>query len=209
MRKLIAILALCSIAFGADEIKRPTVDTDPGAQTWSTNNCGIGTYTASTTSGALARDGAGQATSVRYFQISTGGHTRITSRQWATWGTTTFTYSALTLNVNSSSTGSSASPGSKACLTYSLDSGATWTAIRCSTDTAWAQVTDSIALSATQNLNALRLGMCTLGVVDDGIDGAGFMPVTIYDIWTDGVYAVASSSSSVTPNAQRHRSIIF
>lgn len=198
MRKLLALIFCATLAFGADEIKRPTTDNDPGSTTWATNACGVSTYTANSTSGALAYDAAGQSTSVTYSQLGTtsGSGQNMTSRKFQAWQSATQTYTSLTLNFNTSSPGANAFGGAS-CLMYSLNSGSTWTTVRCDAGGGWTQTTDTVTLSAAQNLSNIQIGICVAGVQGGGVPGnRGQDSIQLYDFWTDGVYTVAAGAGT-------------
>lgn len=228
MKRLLAILLCLNLAaFAGTEIIRPTTDADIGTATWVTNNCGIASYASNSTSGNLARDSAGQATSVTYSRAGSFTATIVTSRTFSGWTASTFTYTALRLNVNSSSPGTSAdSAGGIAVLVYSTNNGVTWTAIR-SAD-GWTRTTDTIALSVGQDLTKLRVGVCLLGgkgsrstsggttntnITQDTnstITAPGNESVVLYDIWTAGDYAGGpAGNGSSAGQAQRGQVQVF
>lgn len=188
---LLGIFTLLAFA-DSTELLRPTADADFGSATWVTTNCGIATYTANTTAGTNGRDAAGQTTSVSY-GINTSATAKETSRTFTTWAATTNTYTALTLNINSSATANGGDVPGKACIVYSLDSGGTWTAIRCTT-TSWARTTDTIALSAAQSLSQVMVGTCAFGA-HAGSGLVSSATVIVYDIWTSGMVTSAAAGT--------------
>lgn len=89
------------------------------------------------------------------------------------------------------------------CVVYSTDGGTNYTALRCSS-AGWAQVTDSVALSAAQDLSRIKVGECTFSAEGGGsLADIGTAKATLYDIWTDGVYSVTASGSGNTARARR------
>lgn len=205
LKKLLAILFCTTLAFGADEIKRPTVDADPGSTTWATNACGVSSYLNNTTSGALAYDAAGQSTSVTYSQLGTtaGSGQSMTSRRFSSWAAAGQTYTSLTLNFSTSSPGANAFGGS-ACLLYSLNGGSTWTTVRCDGGTGWAQTTDTVTLSTSQSLANIQIGVCVAGTQGGGVSAdRGQDAIQLYDFWTDGVYSVSVAGTGNTARARR------
>jgi hypothetical protein len=195
---LLAIFTLLAFA-DSTEIKRPQSDADLGSMSWVTTNCGVSSYQSNSTAGTLGRDADGQATSVTLTKSGSGTGAKETSRTFYSWAAITNTYTALTLNVNSSGIANGDDVAGKACLAYSLDSGVTWTQIRCTT-TSWAHTTDTIALSATQDMSTVMVGAC----MKRASTGAGLLStasVTVYDIWSSGTLgsaAVGTGSSSGT-----------
>jgi hypothetical protein len=76
----------------------------------------------------LAYDAAGQATSVNLLRHGGRFNTVLGSKVFYTWQSPINAYTALTLNVNSSSNGyTTFSNFGAACIMYSLDNGANWT----------------------------------------------------------------------------------
>lgn len=213
MRKLLIIWVLSGLMV-AQEIKRPTADSDAGAATWAVNACN-GSRTTPSPSGALAYDAAGQATSVNYSSTGTRFASSMRSRLFYSWQTTAATYSALSLNVNASSLGfanqASGNAGT-ACVLYSTDSGASWRTLRCDdlgSGSGWLQQTFSVTLSPVQDLGTLRVGMCVLGAGGGGsLADAGQDNVQIFDIWTTGTTAGSVSTGSKT-SGQPHRGLVI
>lgn len=202
---LLGVFTLLAFA-DSTELLRPTMDADFGSATWVTTNCGIATYQANSTSGSLGRDAAGQSTSVSLGLSSSTAGTRNTSRTYSSWASTSNTYSALTLNINSSGSANGDDIPGEACIAYSLDSGGTWTQIRC-TATSWARTTDTITLSTSQSLSQIMVGTCshTPRTVSGGGDiFTSAASVTVYDIWTSGTISsgAAGNGSSAGSTAQ-------
>jgi hypothetical protein len=209
MKLLLAVLLMCG-SMAAQEIRRPTVDLDGGAVAL---GCLPGTN-ASSTSMPLSYDSAGLATSSTQGRGGSSSAALYSTRVFTAWQSTGNTYSSLTLSVSSAGLGYDSMGGAvgSACLVYSTDSGASWTSIRCDAGPGWLQVTDTITLSATQNLANLRVGVCTQG--NKGVSKVeldpGFDEITIWDIWTSGATAAPSGGNgSSAGNAQRGAVIIF
>jgi len=192
MKRLPIIFFLLVLSGFAQEIRRPTADSDNSAP-----DC-FGTAVASA-SGANAYDGSGTSTSVAYTASGTSGRpgtSRKTGRLFATWATPSGAYSALTLNVNSSCTDDAINAGGECFISYSTNGGATWTAlISDSSSGGWGQVTTTVTLSAGQDLTQLQVRACADGFAGDLnlplIPGTG--TVTLFDVWTSGTLAPPSS----------------
>jgi hypothetical protein len=188
VKQFALLLLLAGLAWG-QEVKRPTMDVDGGGVATS-----LGCLTGSVLASAampLGYDAAGLTTaSGQETDGPSSGTSHISSRIFQTWESPGVAYTSLTLNVNSASNGylyfSTPQTGS-ACVGYSLNGGASWTNIRCdSTGAGWTQRTDTITLSASQDLSMLRVGVCTRG--SPGVPKASLDPgaddVTVWDIWT-------------------------
>lgn len=189
---LLAIFTLLAFA-DSTEIKRPQSDADLGSTTWVTTNCGVGSYQANTTDGTLGRDDLGQTTSVTLVKSGSGSGAKETSRTFYSWAAITNTYTALTLNINSSGAGNGDDIAGSACIAYSLDSGVTWTQIRCTT-TSWARATDTITLSATQDMSRVMVGAC-MKRSSTGSSFVSLASVTVYDIWSSGTLTSAAAGT--------------
>jgi hypothetical protein len=209
MKKLIVLLLLPILVFGqSSEIRRPTADIDGGTSNWVVTHCQFGV--ASTLGDVhLAYDAAGQATSVNLLRHGGRFNTVLGSKVFYTWQSPINAYTALTLNVNSSSNGyTTFSNFGAACIMYSLDNGANWIEIVCDdSGRGWPQTTNIITLSPTQDLSKLRVGACVYGDSGEGVLGAGGGDnILLFDIWTNGT----TSGSSVTGSAtQGRRNAIF
>lgn len=209
MKTLLAVIMLCMMA-SAQDLKRPTVEAEAGT---TAIGC-VGTNTSSTAM-ANAHDSAGLTTSSTQ---STGGTTTQSlyrARKFTTWQSASGTYTALTLNVNAKSGGYLAFGGDvsgNACLAYSINSGGSWTSIKCDTDgSGWSQQTFNISLSATQDLSKLQVAVCTSGKAGNRFGLApGGDDVTIYDIWTLGTTsAAANGSGNGTGLVGRRAALVF
>jgi hypothetical protein len=186
---LLAILVLsCPVlAFGQlHEILRPTADADGAGN--ALGLC-IGAAKGSAAAGN-AYDGAGLSTSVTEPVTALASETsgRFISRIFSTWASATQTYTALSINVNSSSTGpTTLSALGDSYVVYSINSGTNWTVLhQDQNSTGWAQVTDTAALSASQNLTTVKVAVCIDTSGDTVHTGAD--QVILWDIWTDGTY---------------------
>jgi hypothetical protein len=214
--KQFALIFLLSALCVGQEVRRPTTDADAGAIAL-TLGCTAGTNIASAAM-PNAYDASGLTTASNQ---TTEGASSATSynqtRVFRTWQAKSMAYTSLTLNINSQSDGyNNFAPPQRgaACLGYSLNSGVSWTNIRCdTTGSGWARTTDTITLSASQDLATVQVGICTQG--SPGVPKVSLDPgaddVTIWDIWT------ASNAPAPTPagtgssagNAHRTGVILF
>ena len=199
MRKFLVILLLCSLG-AAQEIKRPTVESDPGAST--KYGCS-GQYYTATPAMPLAHDAAGIPTGSSIGIATTSPYALgYRNRIFKTWQTTGNTYSALSLNVNSSNTACSIAGVSY--IKYSLDNGVSWTNLITNTAcTGYAQKTSTVALSAGQNLSKLQVSVCV------GVVTGDFETTEIFDIWTAGTTPPAASGSGNSSGIRRGTIFIF
>jgi hypothetical protein len=194
------IFLLLSASCFAQEILRPTTDANSAAS--------IGCLGVVDTSTAMpsSYDAAGIPTgSTQTDTNATRAHQA--GRKFLTWQTTSNTYSALTLNINTASVGWLASGGAgNACLAYSVNNGSTWTNVICDTGgSGWPQQTFSISLSASQNLSFLQVAACAQGGAIGG--GSGSDSVTIFDIWTIGTTSGQGPGNGSTAGAP-HRGVV-
>jgi len=169
------LLLLVPWSLGTDD-KRPTAEADdatPGA-------CS-GVRVASSAM-ANFHDSGGEATSS--VQSATQFYKQ---RRFTTWAEASGGYSALSLKVRTAFDSTPDVPvgdaHGEATVQYSINGGAAWTTIR-SARADWAAVTDSVSLSAGQNLSQLQVRVCVMGVEDSGENGTGTL--TGYDIRTEG-----------------------
>lgn len=202
----LSLILLAAVAASAQmELLRPTADADGGA------NYDLGCSGQNLASGPmpLAYDGLGQSTNSR--ETATGAPTtsRFRTRIFSTWAAASHSYSALTLNVASASTGyiNMDANGGNACISYSADAGVTWTSIVCDTGPGWPLTTNTVTLSAGQLLGRLLVGICVEGdrLVQGG-GGAFDDDVSVYDIWTVGTYTVAPSGTG-SGKGEPHRAV--
>ena len=179
MRRLLLFLLLASPCFGQlHEILRPTMD----ANNTGNDHLGdcIGTSQASTAM-PYSYDSAGLSTSSKLSAYGVlNGQTFIRGRTFSGWAAAGETYTALTLNVNTSAV---TAPFGAVGLTYSLDGGSTWFYVY--NGFFWSQQTFTITLTPGQSLPNIRIANCVQG---DPITPGG-STITIWDTWTDGVYA--------------------
>lgn len=198
----------------AQDIQRPSVDADGFL------GCSIGH---GTTLMPYSHDAAGLATSsaiggsgtIQCDQYTCTSSTQSTGRLFKSWPSAPSTYTALTLNINSSSVGwhNTSGPGN-AVIYYSLDGGVTWTTLRDdSAGTGWAQTTNTITLSASQDLTKIQVSVCSTG------DGTGTVPhpsvptvgadnLTIWDIWTAGSTS-GQGAGNGSSAGKRHNAVII
>ena len=179
---VIALLFACLAA--GQEIRRPTADIDGG------NNTKLGCAGQNQASNAMpnAYDAAGLSTNSNQFTGGGLNQRKFQTRIFMTWQRREHNYSALTLNINSASTGYLSGNGTgAACVNYSVDNGRTWTKVRCDGAFGWPQTTDTIVLSASQDLAKVQVAICTEGDSGGGdVDFIGSDNVRLFDIWTSG-----------------------
>jgi hypothetical protein len=122
-----------------------------------------------------AYDAAGLSTSSNQFTSGGLNQRKFETRIFMTWQIRGNNYSALTLNINSASAGYLSGNGTgAACVNYSVNNGRTWTKVRCDGALGWPQTTDTIVLSASQDLTKLRVAICTEGDSGGGdVDSSG------------------------------------
>ena len=175
----LAALLLLALSCQAQELLRPTAEMNIMS--------GLGCVGFNQASGnmPLAYDAAGLTTSSSQSASGTTSVSHFKARAFITWAPTSNTYSALTLNVNTASAGSTGSDG-LAEIDYSINSGTSWTAIR-SSGGGWSQTTDVVTLSAAQDLTKLRVAICVEGDRDPTVPGSD--SIQVFDIWTLGTTA--------------------
>jgi hypothetical protein len=176
---------------GAQEVKRPTADSDD-----STVGCS-GTFMATPANSLGAMyDIAGTSTSASLTAFGVNGAlgSQKKAHVLTNWQPPTTVYSSLVLKVSSSCWVYGL--GGTCGVYYSTTGGAPWTVIR-SSGAAWSSVTDTIALSPGQSLSTLRVGICASGknTKTDADPGAG--SVTVSDVWTEGSTPPPSAPSSL------------
>lgn len=209
MRYLLVLL-LCSLCYGQD-LKRPTADVSQATT-------GIGCTGSNTGSSAMtnAYDAAGLTTSSTISIAGSTSSSRYGTRIFSTWQRADGSYSALTLNINSSSGGNSGDMPGEACVAYSLNNGSTWTSVRCDSSSGWDRRTDTITLSASQDLSQLKVGVCasgqrgSAGNPSKGIDPIfpGSDSVTVWDIWTVGTTSAAAAGTGNTSGLAARRAVL-
>lgn len=197
-------LFIPALAFGqAQEILRATVDVDGGStvsNALDASNCvSIAVYV---TSVALPNwyDAAGLSTNSPFHLTNTSPSvSKCSARVLKTWATTSNTYTALTLNINTS--GVVAGNGGRGSIFYSTDGGNTWNLVRQPVNNlGWAQVTDSVTLSPTQDLTKLQVAANDAAFnADPGGTGNGDMLITGFDVWTAGTYTVVAPATPQPP----------
>ncbi len=191
---LLVITLLFACFAASQEIKRPTADIDGG------NNTKLGCVGQNQASSAMpnAYDKAGLSTSSNQFTSGGLNGTKFETRIFMTWQMRGSNYSALTLNINSASAGYLSGNGTgAACVNYSVNNGRTWTKVRCDGALGWPQTTDTIVLSAGQDLPRLQVAICTEGDSGGGdVNFIGSDNVLLFDIWTSGTYSTGSAGTS-------------
>lgn len=211
---MIFLIANCA----AQEIRRPTTDADMFGI------CG-GAHIASGVGNVMAKsyDAAGQSTfaaigstaQISCSQYSCTGQSTYQARLFSGWQLPQTTYSTLTLNINSKSGGylvTGNGTSGNACLFYRTTTTGAWTLIRCDNGGhGWLQLTDSITLSATQDLSQLQVAACGEGDTNDGTQAlpppqAGSDGVQIFDIWTVAGTTPQSPGTGSSAGA-RHNSV--
>jgi hypothetical protein len=203
MVKTIKYLVLSLLLVGlasAQEIRRPTADSNPGVV--------CSTATVATAAGTNAYDSSGTATSVAYTAngaINSPSTSNGEARTFTTWASPSGSYSSLSLNVNTSCVDDTANAGGGCTVDYSINSGSSWTTlISDSTHGGWTQQTTTVTLSTSQAFSSLQVRGCAFG---NGGDSSipitrGNATVTLFDIWTSGILIpppAAPTSLSATP----------
>ena len=207
-------LALISSCF-AQDIQRPAIDAD------GFEGCVIGH---GTTLMPYAHDAAGLSTNssiggsgtIQCDQYTCTSSTQSTGRLFKSWPSAPVSYSALTLNINSSSVGwqNTTGVGGDAAIYYSLDGGVTWTTLRNdSSGLGWAQTTNTVTLSASQNLTKIQVSVCSIGngtgtVPHPSVPTVGADNLTIWDIWTSGVTS-GQGAGNGSSAGNRHNAVII
>ena len=185
------ILCTAGLTFG-DELLRPSADATSSATSYGCSGTNV-----AFTSFPNAHDAAGLSTSSSG-SVSGGGCRKFTNgecvvpganqfsaRLFNTWPSSGNTWASLTLNINSLSSGGFLSQDS-ACLAYSLNSGMTWTSIRCAQG-GWIQVTNTVSIPVAQDLTKLQVGICVQGTgFPIGGGSSGSDSIQVWDIWTLG-----------------------
>ncbi len=196
MRRILLLVLLCSSLAIAQEIKRPTADVDDASQT----GCGLTGWGTATNQASAAMTNAydttnppPNGTSSNLLATTTGSPPpRVwTVRSFQTWQTGS-TYASLTVNVNWSCSVVGTNSPLDSCTVAYYD-GTSWTTIL-QTFAARARTTDSATISPTQNLSTLKIKVCsTAGSENGAATGTFSATAAVYDIWTSGVLASASS----------------
>lgn len=188
MRRLLLFLFLASSAFAqSHEILRPTLDVSS-----TTTAIGCAGANNSSLSMSSSRDAAGLSTSSSNFAQGTTSKAIYKVRIFNFWAVPTQVYTSLSLKINSSGVETVVSgDGGIIQVEYSLNGGSSWTFLKSGT---WPQVTDTINLSAGQDLTKLQVAVCVMS--NAGIDSSGDQErITVWDIWTDGTYGSAPSGN--------------
>lgn len=182
------IIFLLAISCFAQEVKRPTKDTD-------VQNAGCRGTRIPSPAMPKAHDAAGLTTWNDLVGAGTNQSDAYSARNFSGWTAPGFTYVGLTLNINTQSLGYNANgdgSGGGACVDYSLNNGNSFTKIRCDSDfggSGWGQITDTIPLSVAQDLTQVQIEICAWGT--KGLPRVGIPPgsddVQVFDIWTLGL----------------------
>lgn len=189
MRRLFLFLLLAGSTFAQNhETLRPTMDISS-----TTTAIGCAGANASSLSMPSSRDAAGLSTSSSNFAQGTVSKAIYKVRIFNVWAVPTQVYTSLSLKINSSGVETVVSgDGGVIQIEYSLNGGSTWTFLKSGT---WPQVTDTINLSAGQDLTKLQVAVCVMS--NAGIDSAGDEErITAWDIWTDGTYGSGGGGST-------------
>jgi hypothetical protein len=173
---IVLILLFFCLPLYSQEIRRPTADSDPGGATL---NCNV-TNIASTAM-PDSYDAGGEST----LSSLTASASQFTSyhavRLFSSWQTASGGYTSLNLKVRSG--GDIEGAGGITAIEYSTNAGSSWTTLRNDGED-YSATTDSIALSAGQNLANLRVRVCAAGLADWGI-----ATLDVWDIRTEGTLA--------------------
>lgn len=187
MIRWIAVLLLLVTGAMAQEIRRPTAESDPSGSP--TGLCPAGGAQASAAMPNFY-DVTGVGTSSTLTATSTNVATHTKGRTFTTWATASGPYSSLSLNVNSSATLDPTNLNGDAGVEYSLNGGSTWTTLRASGGTTgWSQTTDTVSLSAGQALSSVQVRMCI-----DSFTPTAIQSFSGFDIWTSGVLLTAPAA---------------
>lgn len=186
----LAFIFFCTVtlAFG-QEIRRPSADS-------SSTSAGCPGVNKANSSMPLSYDSNGLSTSstlavsggpCRLFQGDScriSGYNYSSARRFTNWQSPTTSYTSLVLNVNSAGSANGGGGNDTACVSYSINAGSTFTTIRCSTS--WVQMTDTVTLSASQDLTKLIVLTCAGSTGATNFTDPTNSSAVIWDIWTSG-----------------------
>jgi hypothetical protein len=197
MRNLLCAILLLAISAAAQEVKRPTTDSDNSAP-----DCFGATIVASA-SGANAYDASGTSTSVAYSATATNLQSKRIGRLFNSWAGASGSYSALSLNINSSCTDDAVNAGGDCVISYSTDGGTTWTAAKSDSSAGgWTQQTTTVALTASQSLASVQVRACADAIQGQtGVTLPGSGSVTLFDIWTSGTLATPAAPTGLSASS--------
>ena len=186
MRKIFAtVLLLCvaSAALGSTEYLRPTADAQSTANVGCAFN-GADVVSSSMSAVYSSKSGVGPTGSSATLVGTYSAGQKYEERIFSTWQSAVHTpYSVLTLNVSIAH--SSLGTGAAACIGYSTNGGSSWTSLGTIT-------TSQSTLSAT--ITGASLSSVEVGVLSTSPSSVGTTTITVYDIWTEGIYGVTSSA---------------
>lgn len=197
MRLALVFFLTATLAIG-QEIRRPTAD--------SSTTTGCPGVNQASTAMPLSWDSAGLSTSsilgvagggCRLFQsgiCKIPGSNFEQGRRFTNWQSTATSYASLTLNVNSLGVSGGGS-NDTACVSYSVNGGSSFTAIRCST-TSWAQITDTVTLNPAQDLTKLIVLVCASSTGETNFSQPTDSTVQLWDVWTVGSTTGGSNSGN-------------
>ncbi len=196
MRRILFLVLLCSSLAIAQEIKRPTADVDDSSDALCSQNFDGSAHPGAIYVASSAMPNAYDTTnpppnatsSVQTLSDSTSAF-KYSARTFQTWQTGS-TYASLTVNVSWSCSLTLSTGGAGACAVAYYD-GSAWTTLL-KTWSARAQTTDTVTITPTQALSTLKFRVCT-HVGDEIAGGTNTATATVWDIWTSGVLASASS----------------
>lgn len=129
------------------------------------------------------------------------GYNYTSARRFTNWQNATVAYTSLVLNVNSVGSKGFGGLSNNACVSYSTDAGASFTAIHCSTS--WAQTTDTVTLAANQDLTKLIVLACVATNGQSDSSDASTSTVGIWDIWTSGATSGGSNPGNGSGSGQQ------
>lgn len=197
------ILALSVSCFG-QELLRPSVDID-GA-----NNLSLGCTGQNVASSnlGLGRDSAGISTHSSMVVQGTQNITKFSTRVFSSWQPTGNVYSALTINVNWSAQEVTTGSTGIMCVKYSIDGGATWSGLGCTSGTNLAQTTTTATLTPTQNLSTLKVAVCAKGAAGGDTIGSK-ETLNVFDIWTLGTISGGQAGGTGSTAGNSHRSVVI
>ncbi|MCU1284061.1 MAG: Protein sidekick-2 [Acidobacteriales bacterium] len=202
-RVFVAIIFLIANGAYAQEVKRPTTNATQSFLSGCTGN----THSGGQSNIAQMYDSSGESTSgvINYASTNVTGVTDVSNSVMSGWQSASGTYSSLTLKIKSSCVVDPKDTSAFCAVGYY--NGSSWTSIHSST-VGWSTATDSITLSASQNLANLQVSACvsSLSIRDSSADWStsnGLGTLTIWDIRTEGIGATSAAPSNVvgTPAA--------
>src|SRR3954467_11109584 len=136
-RVLLVVLLLASLGI-AQEVKRPTVNSNPGGLRL---ECGGTNYIGWASGDTLVADGI----------VGGLGDTQETNNLKTSWQSASAAYTTLSLSATSTCSGTSTGSCS---IYYSLSSGGSWTSLK--TGSTWTSTTTTVTLSTSQVLGNIQ-----------------------------------------------------